>query len=390
MRKLKDLRRLLWVLLATSLSPGLWSGEAAAEDIVDTNTIAAALALPVDVGEMRETHHLITNTGAERTVQVWLVPPTFVSAGRYECHLDRSATLHLRFYEDNGATKLEFDCVSEEDESAYFSPRIVPMEQGIVFYSLVKFNDKQGGWETLGDDFIFGDATVIDMDQGTAYSFGAISFESGDEGNDGDWTYLFDNDEYEKWPARLATNFYTPVAGGGWTPTNVITAELVLFTLDGTLGQGAPKATLVLDAYNEDGINISGVSFDFSGFTIQAVDDVDSNIQFDPLNPSGGLFGSPSGHLVLTPQITTQDYSFHDFFWGNGDGYRRTAVHGWLVQTMKAGAHIGSGPYVASDPAWGRPLSFSESSLVPEKNPITRVKDTVVFDTNQCQGGSPC
>ena len=50
----------------------------------------------------------------------------------------------------------------------------------------------------------------VDYERGQAYSFGAIPFQAGQGQNNGDKIYRFDNQEYAKFPAVLATNFIAP------------------------------------------------------------------------------------------------------------------------------------------------------------------------------------
>ena len=71
-----------------------------------------------------------------------------------------------------------------------------------------------GSGAVVSNDVLFGDAVVVDFAAGQAYSFEAIGFQAGQGSNDGDKVYHFDNVEYSKFPAVLATNFIAPFEGG--------------------------------------------------------------------------------------------------------------------------------------------------------------------------------
>lgn len=205
-------------------------------------------------------------------------------------------------------------------------------------------------WSTLSSDILFGDAVVADVATGQAYSVGAIPFQAGTGANDGDQVFRFDGLEYARWPGVVATNFVVPHANGG---PGAMVAELILFTLDGNLGNPTlPRVSLAGIAFDDD-----EMPFDFS----HAFDCFDI-VDFSSLSPNFALIapGSNGGHLQLFPrQVASQGNDVHDAGFGDGNNIRRRPVHGWIVQ---AAPNVGTPP---GPVAWARPLGQGRGSLVP-------------------------
>lgn len=372
---MRSLRTVLSMLLATSLLPCLWAERASAQAALGTNVVAAALALPVDIRvNGRETHIVVTNAGPALTLHVLLISDDW-SGDDFNCYVTQNETTLFEFFRDpfTDQPMLRYECTNPLTFEQEVAQTPVDIEQGIMFVTL----ENPPGF-TVSSNQIFGDATVIDFDQGVAYSFEAIPFAG--FLNDGDRRYFFDGTEYGEFPARLATNFIAPTQSPPPAGLDEITAELVLFTLDGTIGSGfGPRVLLSVTFFNDDEQRFSS-SYSFDCFSIVRLDDIDPRFLASAL-------GSTTGHLVLTPQVTTHGDLAHDVLFGNGNGARRTAAHGWLVQTAAAGSQIGSSSlFLANDPGWGRALARSITNLVPEQGPPVDSRPVL----NALCGLAPC
>ncbi len=220
----------------------------------------------------------------------------------------------------------------------------------------------------MSQDILFGDAIVVDTDAGQAYSFGAIPFQSGKRGNNGDKVYEFDDSEYVKFPSALATNFLAPgVDVGG----NDVQAEMILFTLDfPTDSIPLPRVAIGGYTYNDDE-DWFDWGHEFDCFEIVALGDIDDNMNYYAPPSLLGL-GSISGHLEMYPQAIATANDSHDDIWGNGDDTRNRGFHGWLVQNSTGVVLAGDAPIpgapavsVPNAAAWGRPLAQSTTDLEP-------------------------
>jgi hypothetical protein len=226
--------------------------------------------------------------------------------------------------------------------------------------------------KTISEDLLFGDAVVVDIAQGQAYSFGAIPFQAGSGFNNGNKVYSFDGQEYAKFPSVLATNFIAPIG-------TFVNAELILFTLDGTTGNPqAPRVALAGLGYNDDEVPFD-FQWEFDCFDIVELREMSANFALP-------FLGSLSGHLQLVPQpVGTPGTDVHDAQFGDGNNSRRRPVHGWIVQNAVANAtlvqagmptpHMQTAMKIPSfgPAAWGRPLSQGRTALVPflgDLNPV--------------------
>jgi hypothetical protein len=222
----------------------------------------------------------------------------------------------------------------------------------------------------ISQDVLLADAVVIDLSKGQAYSFGAIPFQAGaGGGNDGNKEYRFNDGEYARWPAAVATSFIAPDSDPG---QRRISAELILFTLDGTANT-PPRISVQGLGYNDDEIPFDfGYAFDC--FDIVSLDDLSLNFR----QP---FLGSLSGHLILLAQaVGSGSNDVHDSTYGDANNSRRRPVHGWIVQSVDPGQNVvlpgqptalpeppGQGSYYAVPGyvAWGRPLSQGVTPLAP-------------------------
>ena len=110
---------------------------------------------------------------------------------------------------------------------------------------------------------------TINFGQGLAFSVSAIHFQgvAGSAGTTGDRFYQFTGTplEYSHFPSMLATNYIAPDAS--------ITAELILFTLDGRVNGGPGiNAAVSGDAFDEDENPTSG-GINFDCFVVQDITD---------------------------------------------------------------------------------------------------------------------
>jgi hypothetical protein len=214
-----------------------------------------------------------------------------------------------------------------------------------------------GAPRTRGINALAGDATIIDFGQGYAYSVNAIHIQNGVGQNNGDRQYTFDGLEYSAFPGALAANFVSPSFEG-------ISANLILFTLDGKTNDGVPIEFAVTgDAYDDDENPLSGGD-KFDCYVNAPLEDVFSTNVFREIS------GSPVGHLeMLVSQVSNQvDTNEQSPVTGDASGNRRRPVHGWIVQHFMRGAQ-GEGPNVLGFPsgsgAFARTLAQGTLAMAP-------------------------
>ncbi len=284
----------------------------------------------------------------------------------FECLLTGRETTTFVFVREriDDPARLYVECSAGSDPEGAPTALFPNLGNGILFIAAA---DPDSG-EVISEDVVFGDAIVADFRAGKAYSFGAIGFQAGNDQNDGDKVYAFDGGEYSRFPAVLAANFIAP------TPFGELDAELILFTLDGTVGnQPVPRVKLGGYGYNDDEVAFD-FSWEFDCFDIVALDDINDNYTY-----TGGVLGlgSISGHLELVPQpIAAAGPDAHDAEYGDANNSRKRGVHGWIVQNVDGtlvpyDEPIEGAPKVVvnSGPAaWGRPLAQSTTALIPFLN----------------------
>jgi hypothetical protein len=397
------MRKLNVALTAAVAAAALSAGTASAQNL-DLDELGAALALPVITGDQgvnalkgSNGDVIITNQSA-----VTLITITNGKAGPVRLKIDviSGDVASTPGGPDNWQSQ-SFDCdlTGRETTTFVFAPTFngVPVPapgsgNSVMFVecSNLLTNDTEGNpvaqfrilqngvffaavadpviGDVISEDIIFGDAVVVDYTFGQAYSVEAISFQAGTGMNDGNKVYHFDNLEYAKFPAVLATNFIAPRLVGA---TPVVSAELILITLDGTGGNvPVPRAMLSGLAYDDDEVPFD-FQWEFDCFDIASLVDIDPNFVFLPGSPLG--LGSISGHLQLVSQPIATANDAHDAQYGDGNNIRRRGVHGWIVQStfgqlLPGNAPIQGTPVIpvgAAFAAWARPLAQSTTALAP-------------------------
>ena len=399
------MRKLNAVALATLLAAGLSaSAGASGGSNLNLDEMASALALPIITGaysgndikgstgdvvitsQSAVTLATITN-GKTAPVRLKLDlisgdPGSYHGSDAwqstsFECDLTGRETTTFAFIPPgagnhgspgSGGSELYVQCSDLNDNDTEGRPRALftNVQNGVMFAAVA---DPVSG-DVVSEDVIFGDAVVVDFVQGQAYSFEAVAFQAGQGQNNGDKVYHFDNQEYAKFPAVLASNFIAPSNG----IEKALSAELILITLDGGTGNvPTPRARLGGLGFNDDE-EFFDFQWEFDCFDIVALEDIDPNFEFRP--PSVLGLGSMSGHLQLVPQPVATANDAHDAEYGDGNNVRRRGVHGWIVQNVTDGSvlvvadnpidgtpEIGSG--IGGFAAWGRPLSQSTTALIP-------------------------
>ena len=389
------------VLLAVMAAAGITAGAAGAQNL-DLDEMAAALTLPVITGGQAPNTLKLSNgdliigpaagitldtvTNGRSTpvllrVDVISGDPTGPLGGdrwqsdSFDCLLTGRETTTFLFIPNAAGSIVFVECSTPFATTGPFADNKflgLRAANGVMFVAAA---DPVTG-KTVSEDLIFGDAIVVDLVLGQAYSFGAIPFQAGNGFNNGNKVYSFDGQEYAKFPSVLATNFIAPDVAA---PASTINAELILFTLDGTTGNPtAPRVALAGLGYNDDEVPFD-FQWEFDCFDIVHLTDMSQN--FAQL-----FLGSLSGHLQLVPQaVGTPGTDVHDAQFGDGNNSRRRPVHGWIVQNVLAGAPIvvPGQPTAAPAPpgqpnafpvpgfvAWGRPLSQGRGALVPFLNDL--------------------
>ncbi len=403
------MKRMKMLAVATAATLSLWAGQVSAQNL-DLDEMAAALAFPIVTGN--QGGNPIKDTRGD-VVLPWQSAATLVSVtnGKSDDVLLKLDMISGDVEDGSTWQSTSFECLltGRETTTFVFVPPALDQQDGVIdvpvyvecstpgnpqgapralFANLgngilfMAAADPESG-EVISENVIFGDAIVADTQMGQAYSFGAIAFQAGQAQNDGDKVYRFDGDEYAQFPSVLATNFIAPLGD--------VRAELILFTLDGTVGNlPVPRAKLGGFAYNDDEVAFD-FSYEFDCFDIVALDDINQNYFFDPSGVLG--LGSISGHLEIVSQpIAAAGPDAHDAEYGDANNSRKRGVHGWIVQNVQglltpAGHPIPDAPdvLVQNGPAaWGRPLAQSTTALIPFLQ-----DDDSTLDADTTGGGAP-
>jgi len=361
---------------AAALALGLLVGATpAAAQNTNLKEVGAALTLPVLTDYLWDTITLavVTNVAPEsRILHVNVIDGKTWKAKDFSCFVTASETTLFKFIPaPDWTSDVHFECTNPATLEPVEFWDTIDTDAGFMFVSL---EDPETG-QTINENGIFGDATIINFVQGAAYSVGAISFQGGtvNGGGDpdmlGDRNYRFDGEEYSKFPSVLATNFISPTTGGRRGVG--VTAELILLTLDGTTDNNiddlGPAANFSITFYDDDERHFSS-SWLFCCFDIVDLETIDTRFNRSTL-------GSVAGHMFMEPQIQQQPDPGHDFLYDGGvgyDGMRRTPVHGWLVQTVFHTFRVyPDGPPLAlSRAAWARTLNQSTTDLVPSTGDV--------------------
>jgi len=364
------MRTAIGSVVALALALGLASSASAQNANLDE--VAAALTLPVltDYEYDIVTYNVVTNVSSQaKVLHINLIDGYDWKAANFSCYVTASETTLFKFIpQPDYKLEVKFECTNPltGDEERFWDT--IDMESGVMFVAL---EDPQTG-QTINENAIFGDSVVINFDDGSAFSVGAVTHQGEDPGaiGVGDRDYRFDGVEYANFPGVLATNFLAPTTGDGANKAKRrsrigVDAYLILFTLDGTVGDGAygPQAKLSITFYNDDERPFS-TSHVFDCFDIVALEYIDSRFYASDL-------GSKAGHMFMTPEIIQQANATHDFLFDgpatNGfDGMRRTPVHGWIFQTIYSNAKVVMEDRESSgNAAFARTLNQGTTALVP-------------------------
>ena len=336
------INKTLRVVLVAALAAGLWAGSANAQTQLKLNQVGAALALPLVSGEGVVTYNTVTNVGpADRNLHFNVINGEGWDVTDFDCPVTASETVLIQFSGDGVNSQLTVECNFGSGLPEFVSRFFAGFSGGILFIANETHECKDGSCTTNEND-LFGDAVVVNFGQGTAFSAGAIPFQGNDPLAPGvaDRDYLFDNSEYSMFPATLATNFIAPGANLG----GLVTADLLLFVLDGRRGTGSQAALDIV--FFDDEETPTSAHYEFDCFSIVALEQINPNF-------NAALLGSESGHLYMTVIDADQESNVHDNKFGNGNAIRVVGVHGWLLQSINTGA-VG---------AWGRTLA---QGMIPQ------------------------
>jgi len=393
-------RKAIGVLIAATATIGLSAGSAGAQNL-DINELAAAVALPLITGgqppnTLKASQGdlilgpgsaisllTITNGRAASTVlkiDVISGDPNGPLGGdqwqsdSFDCLLSGRETVTFLVIPNGPGSIIYGECSTALAVDGAFANRVffgADAANGIFFAAAGQPVAAGNIPPAISEDILLADAVVIDVVQGQAYSFGAIPFQAGTGSNNGDKVYKFDGLEYSKFPASLATNFIAPDTQ---TPTR-INAELILFTLDGSVSALAPPRVSIGGlGYDDDEVSFDW-EYTFDCFDVVSLTDLSQN--FAQL-----FLGSLSGHLSFaSQQVGSGATDSHDATFGDGNNSRNRGVHGWIVQNVLANQNVvlpgqptalpappgqpNAIPIAGGPAAWGRPLSQGRTALVP-------------------------
>jgi len=219
-------------------------------------------------------------------------------------------------------------------------------------------NGEAGVRRTLSNNVLAGDMVVIDFGAGFAFSAPAIHIQGRENPGLGDRNYRFNNmpGEYKEFPSLLTTNYIAP--------DDSISTELLLFTLDGkTSSSSSINAKVSGFAYDDDENPTSG-SIAFDCMTVTAIDESPNGFGLNVTRPFGGHV---VGHLELFPAAVARDDEQELLSYSN-DGVRRAPVHGYIIQSIRAGGTFDGGEFggtIAANGVWARQLTQGTNTLVP-------------------------
>ena len=379
------LKKMLLAAVATSLAMGA-AMSASAGEVMNPNSVAAALAMPYlttpsDGGE-RMTVGSVTNGFDHRAVNLhvtWLSGTDWTEID-YDCPLTPLETTYFIYEQvpdsDNALVTFECSDLGQDFPNSGATnnvvTRIINGSDGIMFVAIecqlgqagCRAQDADGRIRrTLHDNVLAGDVVVVDFGAGVAFSAPAIHIQGRGDHALGGRRYRFDGSsgEYARFPSLLTTNFIAP--------DDSVSAELLLFTLDGKTGTSAPiNAKVAGFAYDDDENPTSG-SIAFDCMTITAIDDSPNGFGLNVTRPFGGHL---VGHLELFPAVVARNDEQELLSDGN-DGVRRAPVHGYLIQTIGAGGAFAGGEFggsMSANGVWARQLTQGTNGLVPTDGDI--------------------
>ena len=374
----KNFLRALSATLWLTVTSGAFAGEG---PIIDPNTLGAAVAAPyLTDGSGRVTVITITNGSnyLPVTLHINWISATDWSAIDYDCPLTPLETTYftIEATPDSDNAIATFECsdlgldVPRASATNNVLKRSLNGRNGVMFVT-IECQIGNAGCDrstdpvrrTLTPDILSADLAVIDFAQGVAVSAPAIHIQSvpGDASND-NRRYSFsglDAGDYKQFPSLLTANYIAP--------DDSITAELLVFTLDGVLGSG-PGITAKLNgfAFDDDENPVSG-SLQFDCMDVLPIDGSPNGFG---LNVNRTFSGHLVGHLQLFPAIVArQDVLERQT--RDSDGLRRAPVHGYLLQTIRANGQVAGGEFggtMAASGFWMRQLTQGTNALVPFRN----------------------
>jgi hypothetical protein len=372
----KNLLLALAALLWLAVVPGASVGEG---PVIDPNTLGAAIAAPYLTDTSgRLTVVTVTNGSNYQavTLHILWISGTDWSGIDYDCPLTPLETTYftIEAMPDSDNALVTFECsdlgldVPRASATSNIVRRAINGRRGVMFVTLeCQIGDPQCDRSmnpvrrTIAPDILSADLSVIDFAQGVAVSAPAIHIQSvpdGDASNN-DRRYSFsglEEGDYKQFPSLLTANYVAP--------DDSITAELLVFTLDGVVGSG-PGISAQLNGFAfDDDENPASGSMHFDCLDVLPIDGSPNGFG---LNVNRTFSGHLVGHLQLFPAIVARQDVLELQTRGN-DGLRRAPVHGYILQTIQAGGRFAAGDYggtMAASGFWMRQLTQGTNPLVP-------------------------
>lgn len=375
------LKKTLVAVVATALAMGAAVSATAGEgsSVIDPNTLGAAVAMPYLTtpynGGVRMTVGTVTNGSDHRAINLHLVwiSATDWSEIDYDCPLTPLETTYFIYEQIPGSDNalVTFECSDNNLDypnnarTNNIVTRALNGTDGIMVAAVeCQLGDsecdaqQEGGQvrRTQAKNILSADMTVIDFGAGLAFSAPAIHIQGRYASRNGDRQYEFNNEEgeYRQFPSLLTTNYIAPDSS--------ISAELLLFTLDGKTGSGGAAAKVSGFAYDDDENPTSG-SISFDCLTLTAIDDSPNGFGLNVTRPFGGHI---VGHLELFPAAVARNDE-HELLSESNDGVRRALVHGYLIQQIRAGGQFDGGEFggtMAANGTWARQLTQGTNAIV--------------------------
>jgi hypothetical protein len=411
------LKKTLVAVAATlvALGASLSAYAAPVSNVINPNTLGAALAMPYLTtpfnGGTRMTVGSVTNGLDHSAVNLHIVwiSATDWSEINYDCPLTPLETTYFVYEQvpgsDNALVTFECSNIGQEFPNNAATnnvvTRIVNGADGIMFVALecqIGQNcapkcehegslgecpmyglpsGPEGIRRTRTDNALAGDLVVIDFGAGYAFSAPAIHIQGYKNlGGGGDRNYRFNGEpgEYKQFPSLLTTNYIAP--------DDSVSAELLLFTLDGkTSSSSGINAKVSGFAYDDDENPTSG-SIAFDCMTVTAIDDSPNGFGLNVTRPFGGHL---VGHLELFPAVVARSDE-QELLSYSPEGVRRALVHGYIIQAIRAGGQFDGGEFggtMAANGVWARQLTQGTNPLVPVDKDVPSLDARAADGQNQ-------
>jgi hypothetical protein len=383
----------LSITVALGMSSSAVAGQAG--DVLDPNTLGAAVAAPyLTNADGRTTVVTLTNGSDHEAVTVHLnwISGSDWTAIDYDCPLTPLETTYFVFEgspdTDNAVVTFECSNLGQQfpnpDETNNVVTRAISGRNGLMFATIecqlgsekCDRDPRDGMRRTLPNNILSADLVVMDFAQGVAFSAPAIHIQGVpdmDDGND-NRRYTFTGQEegdYKSFPSLLTTNYVAP--------DDSVTAELLLFTVDGTLNSGPGiNAKVAGFAYDDDENPTSG-QITFDCMDLVAIDASPNGFGLNVTRPFGG---HRVGHLQLFPAVVARSDVGELDQKSGADGVRRAPVHGYILQTISAGGLFDGGEFggtMAANAAWMRQLTQGTNPLIPTEGDEPRMDARVTY-----------